>query len=73
MNLASMLFGHLYCRTHAYMMDWRSCARMRSAKTAGERHTEGIEGPQALGEAILLSKSALIQAMVHETVHMELS
>lgn len=37
------------------------------------RHTEGIEGPQAIREAFLLPESTLIQAMVCETVHVELS
>ena len=42
------------------------------AQSAGERRTEGIEGPQAFGEALLLPERALIQAMVCETVHKEL-
>ena len=37
------------------------------------RHTEGIESPQAFRKSLLLPKSALIQAMVCETVHVELS
>ena len=37
------------------------------------RHTEGIESPQAFRETLLLLESALIQAMVCETVHVELS
>ena len=41
--------------------------------SAGKRHTEGIEGSQALREALLLPESALIQAMICEPVHMELS
>lgn len=37
------------------------------------RHTEGIEGPQPFREALLLPEGTLIQAMVYETVHVELS
>ena len=37
------------------------------------RHTESIESPQAFRETLLFPKSALIQAMVCETVHVELS
>ena len=43
------------------------------AQPGGKRRTEGIEGPQAIRETLLLSESALVQAMVCETVHMELS
>ena len=43
------------------------------AQSAGKRHTEGIEGPQAFREALLLPESALIQGAVCEPVHMELS
>ena len=42
------------------------------AQPAKKRHTEGIEGPQAVREAPLLPESTLIQAMVYETVHMDL-
>jgi len=31
--------------------------------------TEGIKGPYAFGEALLLPKGALIQPIVYETVH----
>lgn len=43
------------------------------AQSAGKRLTEGIEGPQAFREALLLPESALIQVVVCEPVHMELS
>lgn len=36
------------------------------------RHTEGIEGPQPFREALLLPEGSLVQAMVYETVHVEL-
>lgn len=35
--------------------------------------TEGIEGPYALGEALFLPKGALVQPMVTETVHEDIS
>lgn len=50
-----------------------SLARHRKHDQLGKKHTEGIESPQAFREALLLPESALIQAMVCETVHVELS
>lgn len=50
-----------------------SLARHRKHDQLGQKHTEGIESPQAFREALLLPESALIQAMVCETVHVELS